>query len=374
MPRPAVTAAAVATVALLAGCGPKDGGPKAAADGAAPPVDVLPDTPVLPAPQAPIYTVGRTEAADALVQKLVEHGALRWSESLSGAAGALALSSEPTTLTDARWAAVRAGYPYAVHAVIRGDESPGAWPTGLAQRLSEVAGAGVELGIARARGPGIDRWVVLVSRPALMLNSFPRELALGETLRVTGSAGQWRLAGPDHVLREGQLPLELPVDLAGEWWLEVRSGARAGAVQVPIFVGVETPVAPLFDEGPVVAGPDELLRRAWELVDVAREEYGVAPFHRDAGLQALAAQPLERLVAGEWTLAAGVERLRKAGFVGGPAHQLACTAPKPALCVAQWLESAEDRVVLLDRRYKLAGLAGQARGDGVSLLLNLSAD
>jgi hypothetical protein len=323
---------------------------------------------------APLYTVGRTEAADALVQKLVEQGALRWSESLSGAAGALALSPDPTTLTDARWAAVRAGYPYAVYAVIRGDESPGSWPTGLAQRLSELASAGVELGIARARGPGIDRWVVLVSRPALMLNSFPRELALGETFRVTGAAGQWRLVGPDHELREGSLPLELPLDQAGEWWLEVRSGSRTGAVQVPVFVGVDTPVAPLFEEGPVVAGPDELLRRAWELIDVAREEYGVAPLHRDVGLQALAAQPLERLVSGEWTLKSGVERLRKAGFVGGPAHQLACAAPKPALCVSQWLETAEDRVVLLDRRYKLAGLAGQARGDGVSLLLNLSAD
>lgn len=355
----------------VAACGPKSA--KVADPAAAAAPEVIADTPVLPAPEAPVYSVGRTEAADPLVQKLVEQGALRWAESLSGAAGALALRSEPAGLMDARWAAVRAGYPHSVLSIIQGEEAPGAWPAELLARLGGLP-PGTELGIARARGPGVDRWVVLVARPDLLLNSFPRELDPGETLRVTGAGGAWALMAPDFTVQTGALPLELPLDQVGEWWLQVRRGDRQSTISVPLFVGVQTPVDPLFGDGPTVVGHDDLVDRAWSLVDAARDEYGLPLLAPDPGLAALAAHPLAAVVDGSWTLEAGVERLRKAGYVGGPAHQLTCTAPQPAACVAGWLDDIAARAVLLDARYKLAGIEGQARADGVTLLLNLSAE
>ncbi len=351
------------------GCGPK----KTPNPGPLP--DVVADTPVLPAPEARVYSTGSTSAADAMVEKVVEQGVMRWSESLAGAAGAMALSGdEGIGLLEARWYAVRAGYPYSVNLVMQGTESPGAWPQELVQRLAEVLTPADEVGIARARGPGMDRWVALVSRPTVVLNSFGREYVPGETLRITGAAAQWVLTAPDLTVTRGTLPLERVVEDEGEWWLEVRDRNGLSTVAVPLFVGIDTPMVALLASESNTSGPGRTKALAWQHLDDVRAEYDAAPLVRDEGLESLAGHPLAQRLAGTHDSVAGVERLRKAGFVGGPAAQLACEARTAAECVSQWLERAETRSVLLNPQFKIGGLQCQARAKDVTILLNLSSD
>ena len=87
-----------------------------------PPV-LVPTTPILPAPNSPNYAVTeeRVEAKDDLVAQTASR--LNWDEALSGAAASLGLIEQENAVTieDARWAAIRAGFPYHVSEVIVGD-------------------------------------------------------------------------------------------------------------------------------------------------------------------------------------------------------------------------------------------------------------
>lgn len=361
-------AAAGALTALLlgAGCPPK--APPPAPSGVEP---SLP--PILPAATAPLYALGETSPRDALVRSAVEAAALPWVESLSGAAGRLAMGTDgPPDLIGARWAAARAGYPYDVQQVIVGDEAPGAYPTGLAELIRQKLQPGDQVGLARARALERDRWVALIGRPALRLPDFPREQPQGAVLKLAGDRpGSWTLVSPVGVLRQGALPVEAVLDLDGEWWLQVEG--EAGRIGLPIYVDIPTPADSLIGGAPRgLRGPSDAEAAVMQILGEVRQAFGAPALQVDPTLRALTARPLEALQAGALDHAAAEARLRAAGFVAGPARVLSCQAADAAVCMDGLLRAPAARSALLDPTAAVVGLSVVVSTEGLSLVLALS--
>jgi len=357
--------AALLAALLAAGC-PKEAPP-------AGPPEVVPDTPVLPAPLAPAYARGAEVPADPLVARVVEQGGLRWSESLSGAAGALALSGAPAG--SATWACVRAGYPHPVELRIQGLEAAGAWPSGLIEQLRGRVRAGDDVGLARARSLSGDRWVALVGRPQIEVPPFPRELRVGEVLTLPDLGVHYALVSPRGRIVEGATPLRHALDAPGEWLLElIQPSDGRTLLSAPLFVGEATPLDPPFAESGPPAGPDAARAELLRLIDDLRADHGLPTLSGDPTLDGLARHPLEQLRAGAWDRGAGEARLRAAGFVGGPVAQLSCAGPTVAACLGQIAGQARGRVALLQPGLRLVGLATEVRADGLLVVLNLSSE
>ena len=142
------------------------------------------------------------------------------------------------TIEDARWAAIRAGFPYHVSEVIVGDVLIDQFPQDLAVLLDDRRPE--HLGLARVRRGSQDRWVALIASGGWMQGSFSRELELAEELSVEGQ-GQWHLTAPNGERKAGQLPLEVKLDQPGEWWLEVGQAGQAQS-RLPLYVDGGTPV------------------------------------------------------------------------------------------------------------------------------------
>ncbi len=347
------------------------------------PPEVSP-APVLPAPEAPLYALGVREPRDPVVAALVRDGLLPWVESLSGAAGAMLLEPDrPATLHEARFRAVRAGYPYPVVAVVGGEASADEEPPDLLATLGPLVRPTDHVGLARARVGDRDRWMALVGRPRVALEPFPREVQPGDAVKlVSDPPARWRLLAPSGAVLGGWTPASFAPDDPGEWWLELRGEApgRRGApgevvAAVPLYVGVPTPVLPDFDvPGPEVSGPAEAVDLALDLVGRVRERRDLVVPALDDTLATLERRPLERFLAGTWDREEGERRLRGAGYVGGPVHELACRAESVAACVAAWMGTFDDRAALLDPGVRVAGLAARVDTEGVALALALASE
>ena len=336
--------------------------------------------PILPSPEGSNYALGERRPADPVVATVVERGLLPWTESLSGAATTIALDTDhEPTLSAARWAAVRAGYPHPIATIISGTEPPGTIPDELIDALSPNIRIGDHLGLVRARTAAGDRWVALVGRPAVEVEPFPREHAVGATLEVAGSVmARWVLVSPSGQSTSGTLPISAPLRTPGEWWLELQTigGDPTKLLGVPLYVGVPTPKAPLIpihDVG-MTPSPGELQDRAlYALLDL-RAAFDLYEFQWDDTLASLAVTPVQQVLGGTWDADRGVQRLRGAGFIGGPAAQLACTSISVEACIGELAHHADTRATLLDPGLRLVGVAGEVRTTGVTLVLNFSSE
>jgi hypothetical protein len=346
-----------------------------------PPPPPSPDAPpILPSPEGSNYALGERRPADPIVAAVVEQSLLPWTESLSGAATTIALDTDHApTLAAAQWAAIRAGYPHPIATIISGTEPPGTVPDELIDALTPNIRIGDQLGLVRARTAAGDRWLALVGRPGVAVEPFPREHAVGGQLDVAGSTlARWVLVSPSGQSTSGTLPLSTPLNESGEWWLELQTPEPTPSqlLGVPLYVGMDTPKAPLIpihDVG-TTPGPQELQDRAlYALLDI-RTAFGLYEFQWDDTLASLAVTPVQQVLGGTWDAERGVQRLRGAGFIGGPAAQLACTSTSVEACITDLARHADTRATLLHPGLRLVGVAGEVRTTGVTLVLNFSSE
>lgn len=354
-------------VLLVAGCGPK-----------APPAPVEVATPILPAPEAALYAVGESAPRDPLVFGVLEQGALPWDEALSGAAGAVALEEgRRPDLSWARWAALRAGYPHPVVAVVEGVESADVAPVGLADAIRERLRAGDHLGLARARSASGDRWVALIGRPSLLLDPVPRFVEVGAELSLSGDRdAAVSVRAPDGTVREAALPAALPLDQPGGWFVAL-ADPRSGALwaRFPVHAGEHPPPTGVLDlPGVEAVGPDDAASLARELLPVLRAGHGLGALTVDPTLSTLAALPLERVLAGTWDRGVGESRLQGAGFVGGPVGQAWCRASTVAACLDDLASRPDGWRTVLDPRMRVVGFDTQVDSAGVTMVLNLASE
>jgi uncharacterized protein YkwD len=335
------------------------------------------DTPILPAPNAAMYTHGASIPRDAMVAGAAE--GLAWDEGLSGAAGALAVTGDEPTMPTVRWAAIRAGYPYPVLTALAGKADRGVAPEEMLDRVRGLLRPGDDLGLARASVGSSDVWVALVGRPIGRLVPFPREVAVGDEVplapdaQLRGPLG-WTLVSPRGELRSGKLPAEVVLDQMGEWWLEVEAPGEQVVVSVPLYAGMATPPQPLVLEGAAAAGPSEASAVLLDGVNRVRNAFNLPAVAVDSTLATLADWPLTQLMGGTWAQEEGEKRLLAAGFVGGPVAQLVCSDTSALDCVEGWLRKPKDRARVLDPGFRVCGVAVQVRTDGITAVLNLASD
>jgi hypothetical protein len=324
----------------------------------APPVAVVDPggAPHLPAPVADLYVHHVGTPVDPLVTQLL--GARPWEEVLSGAATALALkiaARESTDVVAARWAAVRAGYPYPVDRLVVMHAPHDAVPALVLPATGDV-------GLVRARGPDDDIWVLLVGRGGAALPPIPREAQVGDALRLGDHA--WRAAGPDGTVHD--VADTLVFNHAGEWLLEARS-ADGVIANLPVYVGQPMPeVSPLLS---VLTGQDPE-EATFNAVAVAWKWYGRAAPQRDSGMDSVARVRLRETEAARAGGPAGAPPatlLRRAGFMeGGDGSE--CRAATLLDCLEQMWWSADQRAVFAGD-YRSVGVAMATEAGGVHVVV-----
>ena len=336
--------------------------------------DVKPSIPIIPAPRAVQYAIQGNEPGDFMVAQVAE--GFNWSEALSGAAAELGLhyDDRKPLLSDARWAAVMAGFPYHVSHMIIGDVEVDEQPEGLQNTIKQLRPA--HLGLARVRKGPKDRWVVLIGEDGYLTESFPREVNVGDELTVEGT-GSWRLADPSGGITTGTLPVKGIVSMEGEWWLELRHDQGDVYSSIPIYAGIGTPVSNLFfaeDIGVTEQQPSEVEESALQLIAEMRQREGLSLLRYDQMLVGLAQYPLKYYLDGSWDKSTGEEHLQKAGFVGGPVYQIACRDENVFACLDQLSWDLEFRQALLDPQIRNIGIATYVDTSQVAVLLNLSSE
>ena len=125
-----------------------------------------------------------------------------------------------------------------------------------------------------------------------------------------------------HLVR--QLPLEESSAVSGEYWLELRGKYAA---DLPLYVDMHIPPTNILSVKEVPLDvPDVITEAVFVAFNDFRDHEGLEPFESDQMLTAMSAKSLTRYQAGEWNLDTEQERLQRNGFMGGPVHQMACSA------------------------------------------------
>lgn len=355
-------------VLFVLGCGPK-----------APPEPAAVAAPILPAPEAALYAVGESAPRDPLVFGVVQEATLPWDEALSGAAGAVALDeSRPVDLSWARWAALRAGYPHPVVAVVEGVEGADVPPAGLGDAIRAQLRMGDHLGLARARSVAGDRWVAIIGRPGLLLDPVPRFIELGARLPITGDReARLHVRAPDGAISESALPFEQRLEQPGAWWFALSDPRGEGAhwASFPVHVGERPPPTGALDlPGEPAVGPDDAVGQALDLVATLRDHHELPTLAEDPTLATLATRPLEQVVAGSWQAAEGEARLQGAGFVGGPVGQAWCRGTTVAACLDDLAARPDGWRTILHPAMRVVGVAAQVDSAGVTMVVNLASE
>lgn len=312
----------------------------------------MPSAPHLPAPVADLYIRHTGQPVDPLVTQVL--GGRAWDEVLSGAASGLALTLAArgeVDLSAARWAAVRAGYPFQVLGVDVVHVAHEATPT------LNVPTDG-DLGLVRARGPDDDIWVVLHGAGGPDLPPVPREAHVGDFVPLSGAT--WRASSPDGEVRA--LTGGILLDRAGEWLLEATAGGKVVAT-LPVYVGEVTP-----DTSPFVGSlsgqdPEEATFNALAAV---WDWYGRSAPVRDSGMDSVARVRLRALTSGTGVDPAGT-LLKRAGFVDG-ANGGECEAESLRECLEQMWWSPDQRVIFAGD-YSSVGVATSSEGHGVRVVV-----
>lgn len=326
--------------------------------------------PTLPAPQASWYAIEGEAPKDALVAKVAKK--MHWNEALSGAAVDLALNIEGRMprLEDAKWSAVRAGFPYQVYSVIVGDVDVDEFPHDLQKILEQQRPA--HIGLVRVRRGAMDRWVAILASGGFLTSSFPREIELGEQVRIEGQ-GNFRLLSPQGKIEEGHLPLQKQLTEQGEWWIELRTNEVYSSV--PLYVGEGTPVENLFVTENMGTEPDVpkiLVEETLLLLSDMRQRRGQSVWEEDDMLIFFSQHSLQQVLDTQWNKDAEVEKLRIAGFGGGPVYQLQCQANTVYTCLDGFSWNLDDRKALLDRQIANVGISIHSTTSEVSMILNLA--
>jgi hypothetical protein len=330
--------------------------------------------PILPAVEAQFYGRSVDSPRDPLVASVIESAGLVWEESLSGAAAGIALSRQPASLDGASWSAVVAGYPYSVVNLVQGETLPGAWPEGLVEAIVQSMQPGDDLGLVRARRGEVDIWIGLIGRPAVQLETFPKELAPGDQLNlVSTQPARFTLVSPTGRLQRGELPARPTLSENGEWWLQV-TGSQADDVHaLPLFVGLSTPETPLIElPGQPISTVEAAEEEASLLLNDIRAQFDLRELQLDGTLSTLALQPLALFQEGDWDAEIGVDRLRTAGFVGEETTQVVCVGSTVARCLVEIMDSPLLRRGILQPEIGIHGLAAAVDSSGVDLVINLA--
>jgi hypothetical protein len=333
--------------------------------------------PVLPATSAPLYTRAPGTSPDPVVAALAAD--LPWDETLSGAAGALALSHSKHPLLEGhevQWAAYRAGWPhpllsFGIEQVDEG-ELPTRLLTGL--KLSKTS----HIGLARARNGRIDTWVLLVGEVLVDLAPFARHHAVGDALSIKWPADVvWthirvRAASPSgQVLLGPTFRMEEP----GEWVVEVQQvvGDRTvDLARAPIYVGVLEPSdAPLeLDRSLTTGGAKEIQRLATDGLDALRHLVEAPSLTPEPMLETSARKALSEWINGEG-ISDPVARMAGLGYGDSPVAELRCHAVSINACLDDLYWSVDSRIHLLDPSYDNVGVAGGTREGNVMLVVDL---
>lgn len=341
-PRSAAPVALLALLPLLACVHPA----------AVPTAPAAPPAPHLPAPVADLYVRHVGQPVDPLVAQVL--GTRPWEEVLSGAAAGVALKAVnriEVDLARARWAAVRAGYPYPVDRVDIVHVAHDAVPALPLPTSGDI-------GLVRARGPDDDIWVVLSGRGGPELPAIPREAQVGDSIALGELS--WRAAGPAGDVRE--VAGSLVLDRAGEWLLQARQGDTVVAT-LPVYVGASMP-----EEAPVgaaVSGQDAE-EATFNAVAEVWKWYGREAPVRDTGIDSVARVRLRQVQDGAPGASPAV-LLRRAGFVDG-ASGAECKAPTLAECIEQMWWSPEQHAVFA-AEYRALGVATQTEPGGVRVVV-----
>lgn len=354
------------TVACAGKKAPIDGGPVAPSA-----------APILPAPEASVYSIGASDPADPLVRQVVNHGLLPWQEGLAGGATTLALDIKgPIDLQQAEHAARRAGYPYPVVRIITGEEDPAVYPDGLVQAVQRSLKLGDHVGVVRARIGQVDRWIALIGRPRGLATPFDRQSRVGAELVLDADRpATWLVVSPGGALSRGRTPAAIKLDRAGEWWVELEDDNGARILSAPLFVGIDPPPAPLVVlPGTPSTGPDDAEVAALDLLADVRDAFALPALEEDGTLTTLAGHPLTQVLDRSWNRADGEARLRGAGFQGGAVAQVWCQGATVPACMDRLLTDAQDRAAVLHPQVRLVGVQAQATTNGVVLLFNLTSE
>lgn len=319
-----------------------------------------PLSPILPAPYATVYTQAPSQARDPLVAYVAQGKGM--DETLSGAAGSMSmLVNEAGAIDQAslHWALITAGWPYQVSTVlverVAKDQIPASFESSVADLDPNLP-----IGVARSRSPGLDTWVLLVGQVPAEVKPFAREAQVGERLALQLSDQSWpqveqRMLPPDGALRLGPSTYDAP----GEWLVELYGvgddKARTLLLQLPVYVGEETPV-----DGPFVGveldkpNGDEALHRAEAGLNELRNLLGAPPLQMDPVALALAGKHARALDDGTAEELNVLELAAKTGL--RDAQLLVCQGEGVNGCLDAWFWSIDARPALRDANLNLVGL------------------
>ncbi len=329
------------------------------------PPPVVDGLPLLPAPDAPIYSAAPGAPKDPLVAWAVPKGAL-YDDALAGAAAGLAqVISDHKGYDEAalRWACLRAGWPYGTEKVwwVRTAEDQA--PPNI-QSLLEKEKA--PLGLARFRDRQGDVWVLITGSITVMLPPIDREPDIGDRVSVQPKASGWsewsqRVLPPNGAPHTGPAVYGEP----GEWLLELSAvpegGSRRVVAQLPIYVGEETP-----SDGPFLqvdlekpaasTAPGLALTR----LNVLRDVLGVGDLEADALLDSAARTGLTTASTDPWT---------KAGYREGV--QLECIGDTVRGCLDDLFWDIDSRAGLREEDLKAVGVGADWTEQGLHMVLIL---
>jgi len=335
---------------LLLGCPPKP--PPG-------PPNVEGQLPVLPAPDAPIYSAAPGAPGDPLVAWAVD--GLTYDDALGGAAAGLAeVISDLGGHDEAavHWACLRAGWPYGVGRVAWERTPHDTAPTAF---VSSLKGETAPVGVARYRDNESDIWVLLTGRIQVMLPAIDREPEIGDSLSLKPMASGWsdwqqRVLPPNGPPSSGAAVFGEP----GEWLLEMSAvptagGSRHVVARLPLYVGEETPPdGPILQvdlEKPAASGTAEL---ALPRLNVLRDVLGTDNLESDTLLDAAARSEAS------WT---------SAGYADGA--RLECTGQTVRGCLDELFWDIDSRAALRNPKLTAAGFAGEWTEDGLEITVVL---
>lgn len=329
----------------------------------------LPPPPIVPGPESSDYACAHSEPRDPMVAR-VSRGQ-PWDEALSGAAAGVGLAlGKEIKMAHLKWAAVVAGYPSVPQEVLVGTVPIGDYPDGLPQRLESFSSPSDDVGIVRLRKGPEDLWVSVRATGCGGFASFPREYDSGETLKIEGFIGNWRLLEPDGNIISGSFPVSHPLTLRGEYWLEINSTNK---YQMPLYVDMHIPPTNIFDDfSKPTDVPEIMLEQTFEELNEMRQREGLPQWTYDGTLSILSARPSEQFRLGEWTKEKGIARLQGAGFVGGPAHQMICQGDDIGSCLDALSWELDDRAALLNAQLLAIGIHLEVDTDGLLMVISLA--